>query len=696
MTSREDFIKLLPDLAKSKRIKTSKKIYYYNIPAAFDIETSSFYYNGNKVAIMYEWTLGISGYITTGRTWDSFIDLYNKICEIFNTDETNRLVIYVHNLSYEFQFMRNHFNWQRVFSLEERKPVQALTDEGIEFRCTYKLSGYSLANLANQLHKYKCKKMVGDLDYSKLRHSKTPLTEKELMYCLIDVLVCLCYIQELIEREGDITKIPLTKTGFVRRYCRQKCMYEGDDKFNTKYKNYRNIMKSLTLTTNVYTMLQQAFAGGFTHANAWYQGEIVNDVYSFDFTSSYPYVMVSEKFPMSKATIRNKLSKKQFINYIKNYCCLFELELFDVEPRVYFENYISKSKCRQLEKAEINNGRVSSAKHLIITVTEQDYLIIRRMYKWANMKIGKFYTFQKGYLPTDFVKSILDLYVQKTKLKGVIGKEVEYLVSKENINACYGMTVTNICRAEITYDENLWGKEPPNIDLAIEKNNKSIKRFLYYPWGVWVTAYARANLFTGIIEFGDDYVYSDTDSIKVVNLEEHKEYIEKYNKAVYLKLNAACKHHKLDISNMSPETIEGEKKPLGVWDFEGKYTRFKTLGAKRYLVEYLDKKTNQLVQKLTVAGLSKQDAISYMKTLSNDIFDIFNEDLYIPKGKTGKNVHSYIDYKQDGVIEDYLGNKCEFHELSSVHLEAADYSFSITEDYINFLLKIKQEEYTGY
>ena len=34
---------------------------------------------------------------------------------------------------------------------------------------------------------------------------------------------------------------------------------------------------------------------------------------------------------------------------------------------------------------------------------------------------------------------------------------------------------------------------------------------------------------------------------------------------------------------ISPKTIKGETKTLGVWDFDGFYTDFKTLGAKRYI-----------------------------------------------------------------------------------------------------------------
>lgn len=92
-----------------------------------------------------------------------------------------------------------------------RKPIYGITKTGLEFRCSYLLSGYSLAKLGEQLHKYKCEKLVGDLDYSLLRHSKTPLTQKEIGYCLNDIKVVMCYIQELIERYKGITKLPITK-----------------------------------------------------------------------------------------------------------------------------------------------------------------------------------------------------------------------------------------------------------------------------------------------------------------------------------------------------------------------------------------------------------------------------------------------------------------------------------------------------
>ena len=128
-------------------------ITYYNIPSSFDIDTSSFYNNDEKVAIMYEWTFGINGLVIIGRTWKQFILMMKYICNYLVTDPKHRLVCYIHNLGYEFQFMRRYFEWHKIFALEERRPIYALTDSGIEFRCSYLLSGYSLAKLGENLLK---------------------------------------------------------------------------------------------------------------------------------------------------------------------------------------------------------------------------------------------------------------------------------------------------------------------------------------------------------------------------------------------------------------------------------------------------------------------------------------------------------------------------------------------------------------
>lgn len=692
-----DIKQIIIDIGIQSFKKNNKNIEYLNLPLAFDIETTSFYKKvqsteqKEKRAIMYEWSFSFYGYVIIGRTWEEFLYVIDFISDWFRTNNERRIVVYVHNLAYEFQFMRKWFKWSEVFALEKRKPVKAVTENGIEFRCSYLLSGYSLAKLGENLHTYKVKKMEGDLDYKLLRNSKTKLTEKELNYCINDVLVVTAYIQELIEEYEYIYLLPNTKTGFVRDYCRRYCLYGGTEKRdNNKYLKYTKLMKGMKLTLETYVLLKRTFMGGFTHANAIYSNMLLNNITSFDFTSSYPYVMLSEKFPMETFKLTRVQSTELFERYIKNYACIIEIKFTKIELKEYYETYLSKSHCYHIKNAEYDNGRIVMADELTTTITEQDYLIIKDLYKYEKFEILSFYTAIKRYLPTDFVLAILDLYETKTILKDVEGKEVEYMHSKENINSAFGMTVTDICRDEIIYT-NDWYKEETDMEELINKHNKSTKRFLYYAWGVWITAYARRNLFSGICEFKYDYVYSDTDSIKVLNVENHREYIEKYNNTVIEKLKTAMVYHKIDFNRTCPKNKYGEVKQIGIWEEECTYTRFKTLGAKRYMFEKYNKK-GELEINLTVSGLNKKKAIPYLlkKYGSDGIFDAFNDELHIEPEFTGKLTHTYIDEEIDGFLTDYQGNSEYYHELSYIHLDSSSYDLTIAELYKQYLFKIKE------
>lgn len=669
-------------------IKTNKKREYINAPAAFDIESTSFYIGENKYANMYIWQFGINGVVTFGRTWEDFAALIDRISEEYELSKDRRLIVYIHNFAFEFQFMRKWFEWEDVFSIDERKPLYALTKTGIEFRCSYLLSGYGLESLGKQLRKYPVEKMVGDLDYTLPRHNDTPLTPAELKYCENDVRVVMAYIQERIEKDGDITRIPLTKTGYVRSYCRNACMYVGSHKNNVfKYMQYRRLMCSLQMSPDEYKALKRAFQGGFTHANAFYSGQTLSNVGSYDFTSSYPAVMVAEKFPMSAAEIVNIKSREEFDRNLLLYCCLFDIEFDDIEATTLFEHPISASRCFDTESVVEDNGRVVEATRIKTTITEQDFYIIKKFYRWRKMKIGTFRRYKRGYLPTDFVKSILSLYSDKTTLKGVPDREEDYLRSKEMINSCYGMCVTDPCRDEIKYTGEEWSHVPVDVNAAVEKHNRSKRRFLFFPWGVWVTAYARKNLFSGIYEFGNDYVYSDTDSVKALNVDAHAEYINAYNAQIVAKLERACKFHGVDVSAIRPRTIKGIEKPLGVWDFEGVYSRFKTLGAKRYMIE------KDGVISLTVSGVNKKCAVPYLVNKYGDrVFDAFKDDLLIPAEYTGKMTHTYIDDPFSVKLTDYKGETRVVSELSCVHLEPAEYSLSLSDAYIDYLMGVQNYE----
>lgn len=676
-------------------INSNKRIAYANVPCVIDIETSSFYDNEEKRAIQYAWVLGINGKCIIGRYFSALKVLISRISTILELNvDYRRMIFYVHNLSYEFQWFRKHFEWEKVFSIEERKPLYALMKNGIELRCSYLLSGYALAKVGEQLITYKVNKKVGDLDYEKIRTPKTHLNEKEMGYILNDGLVVMAYIKEKIEsHHNNITLLPLTKTGEVRNYCRKECLYKGGKKHNSiRYKKYSTLMKNIPIVDiDEYRQLQRAFMGGFTHANAIYVNTIQHNVASFDFTSSYPTCMVCEKFPMSKGELIKISSKQEFYEKLSLYCCLFDIEFFDIQASTSYDHPISYSKCGLVESPRVDNGRVVSAKHIKLSITEQDFFIYEKFYTWSHFKVSKFRIYKKNYLPRDFVLAILNLYKTKTELKGVKGKEIEYLVSKENINACYGMSVTDICRDEIEYGKDEWNivmKTDEDVIKALNKYNSNKRRFLCYQWGIWVTAYARRNLFSGIYEFKYDYIYSDTDSLKVKNYQNHMDYINKYNNGIKTKIRHALFYNDIDLSYAHPKTKNGIEKWLGVWDFENEndlYIRFKTLGAKRYMIQNSDGYS------LTISGINKHVAIPYLLEKYGDgIFDAFTDGMYVPKGKTGKNIHTYIDEETHGICIDYLNIPYKYKELSSIHMEPCDYELSLSREFIDYLFEIHE------
>lgn len=664
--------------------KNNRGVAYWDVPIAFDIETTSFkskYLDSEtpiKSATMYEWTLGIDGYCIVGRTWDEFKTVMDRMVWFLGLDDFTRAVVYVHNLAYEFQFIRNRFEWDTVFSVDMRKPLYAITSSGIEFRCSYLLSGYSLEKLGGELRKYNVRKMVGDLDYSLMRHSKTLLTKKEIGYCINDVKVVMCYIQECLDDEKHIFNIPLTKTGYVRRHCRDLCLGKKAYKRSKEQMDYVEKIRSLTLDGDEYRQLKRAFQGGFTHANPFYSCRLIENVSSYDFTSSYPTVMVAERFPMGKSEYLDSVSKNEFYDSIDYYCCMFDVCFYGLKSKFYNDNYISSSHCSILDKADINNGRIVSAGKLLTTLTDVDFRIIQATYTWDCMDVRNFRRYPRGYLPTPFVKAILDLYKDKTELKGVEGREVDYMVAKGMLNSCYGMTVTDIGKDEVVYRGDDWGKDPIDLERAMDEYNKDKRRFLYYPWGVWVTAYARRNLWNGILQCGDDYLYSDTDSIKIINREKHVDYLEQYNDWICKRLERALDYHSLPYELYSPKSIDGKEHPLGVWDYEGTYDYFKTLGAKRYMVE------KNGVYYLTVAGLGKKVAMEYIGKQQYP-FEFFEDGMYIPKGCTGKSIHTYIDVPQKGELVDYMGVVGNYDELSTIHMEPCDYELSLSREYRDFL-----------
>lgn len=703
--------------------KKRRVIKYINIPSAFDSEASSFTIVGIKCSCMYIWQIGINGYACYGRTWEQYEDAMSKIKKHFNLDLYTRLPMYVHNLSYDFQFIRTHHEIYSIFAREKRCPMKVVTKEGFEFRCSYVLSGASLEQTCKDLQKYKIAKKVGDLDYSLLRTPVTKLSQTEIDYCMYDVFCVMNYIKEEMERyDNNVTKIPMTKTGKVRKRCREHC-------FNKKNKaRYKKIISGLQINDlEEYNYLKRAFQGGFTHAS-WLNVYFVHyKVHSFDFTSSYPTVLCCEEYPMGKGEYIKIIDEADLENRAKTHLLVFNVHITGLKPKFKYEHYLSASKCwvwnseglptylnEKNKSCRCDNGRLIEADEINTTITNVDWEIIKQCYEWDGIDFGHGYQYIKGYLPKEFVEIILDLYKKKTEWKDIEEFAAEYLLAKGDVNSMYGMTVTDIINSVISFIDGEWQECDGDIDKQIDDYNKSRTRFLFYPWGVFCTAYARRNLWTGILELGEDYIYSDTDSVKFLNYEKHKNYFENYNKWIIMKLEEACKYHGIDPEMVRPKTVKGKSKPLGVWDDEGVDTpeghiyarRFKTLGAKRYLIEgwkseeekeILDDEGNPTGEKeiipahwelkCTIAGVNKKLTSKWFNNDYDNAFDKFKDYMEVPEEYSGRLIATYID-PEDAIeadVTDYQGNVWHMTKNPGIHLGKSSYNLTMTPIYMALL-----------
>ena len=462
------------------------KVPYDNTIFTFDIETTSYYiYKGKQyktieyldlpkeeqekcifMSTMYIWMFGVDDVVYYGRTWKEF-RLFLERLFFFGTGI--KKYCYVHNLSFEFQYLRNEFKFVNVFSRKSRKVMKCeLEDFNLEFRCSYFLTNLKLEKLP-EIYKLPIEKLTGNLDDGLIRHSSTELSEKEYAYCENDCLVVYEYIKLEIEKYTTIANIPLTSTGHVRK--------ELKEIIDKTYK-YR-VSKSIDTDGHVFNLLSKAFAGGYTHANWIKANEIIDNVTSFDFTSSYPYVMLTEKYPCS---IFRRCSVKSIEQIIDKFCYIIKLKAKNIRCK-YFNYFISQSKCEYIVNCKYDNGRLMYADEIEIIVTDVDLHLIFDTYNIEEYEFEEVYWSYKDYLPKEFLNFILDKYEKKTKYKNVVGKEIEYAIEKSLFNALYGLSVTNNIRDNVVYDNKTWSEVPLTNDeiLNLLKKQKFLG-FMNYSW----------------------------------------------------------------------------------------------------------------------------------------------------------------------------------------------------------------------
>lgn len=552
---------------------------YKDVVCAFDIETTVLH--DVRQSIMYVWMFQIGGGETiVGRTWGEFFQLLQRLR---NELENNVfLVIYVHNLSYEFQFLRGVYDFhpEEVFAVDSRKVLKCTMFNHFEFRCSYLHSNMSLKEYTEKMGVFHVKQSGEEFDYKKPRYPWTPLSPDEWRYCCHDVQGLVEAIQIEMEHDGDtLYTIPLTSTGYVRRDAK-KAMRECPPQF----------IKQQLPDFRTYEMLREAFRGGDTHANRYYTGEIIHDVKSADMSSAYPAAVCNCEFPISEFTYMGAQSPEYVIDLMnrrhKAILCRVLFEDVDLLDRFNGAPYLSESKCRHIVNGIFDNGRVMSADSLETTLTDIDLKIVLDEYRGTITFLEVAYS-RYGKLPQPLIDTAEEYYRAKTQLKGVPGQEVYYMKAKNKLNSIYGMMAQDPVKQTIDFINSEFVQRSEDRETLLLDHNKSA--FLAYQWGVWVTAHVRARLRVGIRKAGIGFVYCDTDSVKYTGEVDFTDY------------NTEREQESLENGAFAVDP-SGVRHFMGVYEDDGHYSDFVTLGAKKYVYRTEPGGASQC----TIAGVNKR------------------------------------------------------------------------------------------
>ena len=619
---------------------------------------------------MYIWQFQYDDNVTIyGRTWDEFRQFIKQLNDTLGDDT---LVVWIHNLSYEFQYLKSvlDFGDDDIFAIDDRKILKC-TYKQIEFRCSYLQTNLSLKSLTNK-YPVPHKKLSGDeFNYDLIRYPWTDLSDRELLYCINDVRGLVEAMRYRINGEG-YNYLPLTSTGYVRREVK-RAMHQA-----------RPWLVKILPDVNVFILLSEAFRGGNTHSNRYLTGKILYNVVSYDRSSSYPDVMCNRLYPMS-AWIQTEpvdwnIDYLEKLIFKRKRACLFRVKFWALKlNRDQYFPYISRHKCRNVIHPLIDNGRILYAEYLETTVTDVDFRLIINQYEFDNVEISDLYHARYGELPAQITDLVKKYYRDKTELKGIPGQEESYFKAKELLNSIYGMSVQSPAKQDLIYDpvENIFTEDDKPLDELLAKSYRA--PYQSYAWGVWTTAYAREELQKGLDIAGDRAVYADTDSVKIYigkDTEYEKDIRRRFsglNRAYYsasVRCGAcACDKH-------------GTMHYMGAYELDGCYDQFKTLGAKKYA--YIDHEDKQL--HITVAGVNKKRGAAEL-VRSGGLAAFKEGFVFTDTGKTDAKYHDQyygVHHYPDGDVE----------ITSNVELVPVDYTLGLAGEY-SYLLNHPEYWFTS-
>lgn len=618
--------------------RNHKVINYATDFITLDTETS---HSDINTSWVYQWAIKMKNIYIYGRRPSELIEFLKRVAEHYELKANKKMIIFIHNASYDLQYLKHYireYDPETNFLAIDAHSILICDCLGFRILCSYKLTNLSLAALSkNYATTYD--KAVGEINYSLLRFQDQELSDSDWYYMFSDVAAQYDGIKGYLKSMGYkyAFQAPFTSTGFVRTECRRASKTD---------EHWREEFKKGALDLEMYNLCRWGFMGGVTISSFLHSGETIRSdkLRHKDFTSSYPARQMLDYMPVGAPSWYGEIKETEEFEYLlEEYCCVFELTLYNVHIRKGITApCIPSSKCVGLHAPVRLNGKICSADTLTIAITEIDYKWIKKQYTWDDMKVSKMLIFERGTMPDWLKTEIMRYFSNKCLLKNK--DPLLYSKSKALLNCIYGMTATSIIREEFETDENfiIVPKEYEDQEEALadqenrlHKYYSSYNSFMPYQYSLYTTAWARDALFTMIECVGyENFLYCDTDSVFYIETPENKKAMEEYTEK--------CKQRAI-----AADAYVGNKY-LGMPTDEPPIRAFRALHAKCYAMEEWDDAIKDYRLNVVIAGIPKKA----IKWIDGESIEMTNAE------ELGS-----IDNLNDGFIFTHCGGtRCVYNE----------------------------------
>lgn len=494
------------------------------------------------------------------------IDDFFKFCQ----NKNENYVLYFHNLKFDGEYIFNYLlnnGYECIKNKKDRKDktfTTLISDTGqfysieiffetknkkhvnkVTIYDSLKILNFSVEQIAKDFN-LPIRKL--ELDYKAYREVGHILTEHEIDYIRNDVEIMARALEIMFHQ--NLTKMTIGSDAL-----------DYYKKMNKNFKKYFPI-----LPYDVDEDIRKSYKGGFTYLNDVYKEKETADGIVLDVNSLYPSVMKFEKLPFGDPLFFNGKYEKDMLYplYVQSLSCIFKIKENKI-PTIQIKNNL----------AFVPNEYIKSSDGDIVTLTLTN-VDLELFFEHYDVDVIEYH----GGWKFRAIKGLFSQYIDYWSEQKIQAKKDKndalYRISKLMLNSLYGKFGLN---------PNVRSKYPYLNEDGVVKYMmypKETRDSIYIPVASFITSYARRKTITTsqsikdytINKYGIDYyIYSDTDSIHLLNIDE----------------------------NELTSFVDVDDYRLGAWKLESKFKRGKYLRQKCYIELGYDDKLN-----VTVAGLPKK------------------------------------------------------------------------------------------